>query len=155
MENNKIEFYIDELISKFTNEEITKKEFKDQLICLVNDKHISLKPTKKIIQNNVKIEGNPLVEIKNLTKQYKGRKQQAISNISFNIYPGQFHAFIGANGAGKTTTIKSIISAYSKYKYTGEIKINGYYNYTSEGKSLLGYIPEEAKFPKKCLPKHI
>jgi ABC-2 type transport system ATP-binding protein len=54
----------------------------------------------------------PILIVKNLTKKYFGRKKPAIDNICFNVYPGQFHAFIGANGAGKTTTIKSIIGAY-------------------------------------------
>jgi ABC-2 type transport system ATP-binding protein len=56
----------------------------------------------------------PVLFVRNLTKKYFGRKMPAINNISFNVYPGQFHAFIGANGAGKTTTIKAIIGAYSK-----------------------------------------
>jgi ABC-2 type transport system ATP-binding protein len=55
---------------------------------------------------------SPILVVKNLTKRYFGRKKPAIENISFNVYPGEFHVFIGANGAGKTTTIKSIIGAY-------------------------------------------
>lgn len=107
----------------FENKEIKKKEF---------DK--TLKPS---------------VIIKNLTKQYKGRKKPAVNDISFQIFPGQFHAFIGANGAGKTTTIKSIISAYSDKKYKGEIKILGHKNDSALAKKHIGYIPEKAIFPKK------
>lgn len=92
---------------------------------------------------------NPVVTIKNFTKHYKGRAQPAVEDINFNIYPGHFHAFIGANGAGKTTTIKSIIGAYSKYTMKGDITINGLKNDTPKAKQLIGYIPENAVFPKK------
>lgn len=92
---------------------------------------------------------NHLVEIKNVTKKYKGRSSPAINQISFKIYPGHFHVFIGANGAGKTTTIKSIIGAYSKYKMDGEILIKGLSNQKIESKKHIGYVPEAALFPKK------
>jgi ABC-2 type transport system ATP-binding protein len=60
------------------------------------------------------LKRKPILYVKNLTKHYFGRKAPAINNISFNVYPGEFHAFIGANGAGKTTTIKCLIGAYYK-----------------------------------------
>jgi len=61
-----------------------------------------------------KMEKKPILFVRNLTKRYFGKKTPTINKISFDVYPGEFHAFIGANGAGKTTTIKSIIGAYSK-----------------------------------------
>lgn len=116
-------------------------------------KQTSLEGSTTINTTRRSADSKPLVEISNLTKQYKGRKEPAIQNISFNIYPGDFHVFIGANGAGKTTTIKSIIGAYSSKKFNGEIKIGGYSNQTVEGKKLIGYIPEKAVFPKKMSTK--
>ena len=154
MKNTNIDKILDELISQLSNNEISKKDFKSQIIQMLNyEKEIDTRKTS-IKRHDVKISGEPIVSIENLTKHYKGRTNPAINNISFNIYPGQFHAFIGANGAGKTTTIKSIISAYSNKKYKGEIKINGCLNFTANGKSVLGYIPEEAKFPKKMSTKN-
>ncbi|MDR2461891.1 MAG: ABC transporter ATP-binding protein [Mycoplasmataceae bacterium] len=88
----------------------------------------------------------PVLFVRNLTKKYFGRKMPAINNISFNVYPGQFHAFIGANGAGKTTTIKAIIGAYSKW--SGTILINGVKNNKEIAKKMIGYIPENARFPE-------
>jgi ABC-2 type transport system ATP-binding protein len=58
-------------------------------------------------------EKKPILYVRNLTKKYFGRRLPAIKNIGFDVYPGEFHAFIGGNGAGKTTTIKSLIGAYS------------------------------------------
>lgn len=105
-------------------------------------------------QENIRLDitdtklADPIVTITNFTKRYKGRARAAVEDINFNIYPGHFHAFIGANGAGKTTTIKSIIGAYSKYTMKGKILINGQSNDTVKAKQLIGYIPENAVFPK-------
>lgn len=154
MKNTNIDKTLDELIAQLSNNEISKKDFKSQIIQMLNSEKENDTRKTNIKRHDVKISGEPIVSIENLTKHYKGRTNPAINNISFNIYPGQFHAFIGANGAGKTTTIKSIISAYSNKKYKGEIKINGCLNFTANGKSVLGYIPEEAKFPKKMSTKN-
>lgn len=62
-----------------------------------------------------------MIEIKNLTKSYNGKK--VIDNVSFKVNDGEIFAFIGHNGAGKTTTIKSIVGINNFDK--GEILING------------------------------
>ena len=46
-----------------------------------------------------------MLEIKNVTKTYKGGKKAA-ENVSIHVKPGDIYGFIGHNGAGKTTTIK-------------------------------------------------
>jgi ABC-2 type transport system ATP-binding protein len=73
--------------------------------------------THKYDERDIKVysqtKPEPILFVKNLTKKYLGKKKPAISAISFNVYPGEFHAFIGANGAGKTTTIKCLIGAYA------------------------------------------
>jgi ABC-2 type transport system ATP-binding protein len=80
-------------------------------------KHISSLITHKYFQADMKeyasLEKKPILFVRNLSKRYPFKKKAAVNHISFNVYPGEFHAFIGANGAGKTTTIKSIIGAYA------------------------------------------
>ncbi|WP_027124061.1 ABC transporter ATP-binding protein [Mycoplasmoides pirum] len=88
----------------------------------------------------------PILSVKNLTKKFGKKKKPAILDVTFNVYPGEFHAFIGGNGAGKTTTIKCIIGAYTKRE--GTILIDGISNIKPESKSKIGYIPEYTKFPK-------
>lgn len=99
-------------------------------------------------KKNILINYNePILEVINLKKQYKRKKQPAINNLNFKVYPGEFHAFVGANGAGKTTTIKSIIGSYSQF--SGSVLINGISNKDVESKSYIGYIPEVAHFPAR------
>lgn len=88
----------------------------------------------------------PILYVRNLTKYYKSKKTPTISALNFNVYPGEFHAFIGANGAGKTTTIKCLITSY--YNWSGTILINGKKNETEAAKKNIGYIPEKASFPE-------
>lgn len=106
---------------------------------------------KRNLEKDIKeyngLKRKPILFVKNLTKKYPFKPKPAINNISFSVYPGEFHAFIGANGAGKTTTIKSIIGAYANWN--GTILINGAANTTIEAKKELGYIPEIARFPEK------
>ncbi len=106
---------------------------------------------KKFLQEEIdeynKMDKKPILFVKNLTKIYSGKKDPAINKLSFNVYPGQFHAFIGGNGAGKTTTIKSLIGAY--FKWSGTVLIGGIRNDKEEAKLRIGYIPENAKFPEQ------
>ena len=63
-----------------------------------------------------------MIEIKNLTKSYNGKKK-AVDNASFTVGDGEIFAFIGHNGAGKTTTIKAIMGILDFD--SGDILING------------------------------
>lgn len=63
-----------------------------------------------------------MLQIKNLTKRYKGGKE-AVSNLSLEIQEGDIFGFIGHNGAGKTTTIKAVVGIIDFDE--GEIEIDG------------------------------
>lgn len=93
------------------------------------------------------MKDKPILYVRNLTKYYKAKKIPTIDALNFDVYPGEFHAFIGANGAGKTTTIKSLIGAY--YKWSGTILIDGKKNESEEAKQQICYIPEKANFPER------
>ncbi|MBQ6280085.1 MAG: ABC transporter ATP-binding protein [Mycoplasma sp.] len=93
------------------------------------------------------MKNKPILYVRNLTKYYKTKKIPTIDALNFDVYPGEFHAFIGANGAGKTTTIKSLIGAY--YKWSGTILIDGKINESEEAKRQICYIPEKANFPER------
>lgn len=62
-----------------------------------------------------------VIEVNNLTKEYKGKK--AIDDLTFEVYKGEILGLLGPNGSGKSTTINSIL-ALLKYQ-KGSIKIFG------------------------------
>ncbi len=62
-----------------------------------------------------------VIEIKNITKEYK--KKKAVDNLSFSVYEGEIVGLLGPNGSGKTTTINCMLSLLD-YK-SGSIKIFG------------------------------
>lgn len=63
-----------------------------------------------------------MLEIKNLTKTYKGGKA-AVADLSLTVEAGEICGFIGHNGAGKTTTIKCVMGILDFEK--GDIRIDG------------------------------
>ncbi|MBR7111187.1 MAG: ABC transporter ATP-binding protein [Clostridia bacterium] len=63
-----------------------------------------------------------MLQIKNLTKIYKGGKV-AVKNLSLEVESGDIYGFIGHNGAGKTTTLKCIAGIIDFEE--GEIKVCG------------------------------
>ena len=62
-----------------------------------------------------------VIEVKNLVKEYKGKK--AVDDLSFDVYEGEILGLLGPNGSGKSTTINSILSLLKYQK--GSIKIFG------------------------------
>lgn len=58
-----------------------------------------------------------MLQIKNLTKTYRGGKT-AINKVNLEIQDGEIFGFIGHNGAGKTTTIKCLVGIL---EYDGDI----------------------------------
>lgn len=82
-----------------------------------------------------------MLQIKNLTKQYKGGKV-AVSNLSLDIQAGDIYGFIGHNGAGKTTTIKAVVGIIDFDE--GEIRIDGesIRNNPINCKKKIAYIPD-------------
>lgn len=65
-------------------------------------------------------EGSYVLELRSITKEFPGVR--ALSNVHFNLKPGEVHVLLGENGAGKSTLIKIISGAHPKD--AGEILIN-------------------------------
>lgn len=83
-----------------------------------------------------------MLEIKNLSKTYKGSNKPAVNNISLSLKPGEIFGFLGLNGAGKSTTFKCITGIQSFDE--GSVTINGFdiIKDQLEAKQSLAYIPD-------------
>ena len=64
-----------------------------------------------------------MLEIKGVSKTYKGSHKKAIENVNLTIEEGDIYGFIGPNGAGKSTTIKCIVGIHNFEQ--GEILLDG------------------------------
>ena len=65
----------------------------------------------------------PLLEMKNITKEFPGVK--ALSNVNFQVAEGEIHGIVGENGAGKSTLMKVLSGVYPYGSYNGEIVLGG------------------------------
>ena len=63
----------------------------------------------------------PYLELKKISKRYGG--VAALTDVDFQVYPGEIHAVLGENGAGKSTLIK--IASGVTDPSEGELLIEG------------------------------
>lgn len=85
------------------------------------------------------------IELKNVTKEFKGFK---LDNISFDLPKGCILGLVGENGAGKSTTINLIMNALKSD--SGEISVMGVDNRSEDFAKLkedIGVVLDEAYFP--------
>ena len=61
------------------------------------------------------------IELRAISKAFAGIK--VVSNVSFDMRPGEVHALMGENGAGKSTLIKIMAGLYQPDE--GQIIVNG------------------------------
>lgn len=59
--------------------------------------------------------------VKEINKSFDGR--EALENISFDVYPGEFLSILGPSGCGKTTLLRILIGLLSPD--SGELVLNG------------------------------
>ena len=89
------------------------------------------------------------VEVKNLTKKYKGF---TLNNISFELPSGCILGLIGENGAGKSTTIRSILGMTKPD--SGSINVLGQ-SISASLKEDIGIVLDEVGIPASLNIKDI
>ena len=69
---------------------------------------------------------NKLLSIKNLNKVYYSKKDEieAIKDITFDIYEGEFVSIVGPSGCGKSTLLNILTNMDTKTKGTIELNKN-------------------------------
>lgn len=92
---------------------------------------------------------NEPVMVKQLSVAY--RKNEVLSDVSFQVQPGTLTSIIGPNGAGKSTLIKSLLEL--ELKTGGEVRFFGQ-SYQLVKKKI-GYVPQRGSvdwdFPTNAL----
>ena len=85
----------------------------------------------------------PIIEIRELTKFYKGNDEPAIDSISLDIYRDEIFGLLGPNGAGKTTTISILCGLFPPT--SGSVTISGFdiRNNSGQVKRIIGVVPQD------------
>ncbi len=92
-----------------------------------------------------------MLDVSHVTKRYG--KLTACNDVSFHLEPGSVTVLLGPNGAGKSTLMKAIIGFL---RYSGDIRVVGLDNKTSEARRVLGYIPElPSLYPNLTVSEHM
>jgi ABC-type Mn2+/Zn2+ transport system ATPase subunit len=92
--------------------------------------------------NTELIENQNILSLSGVTLGYPG--VIALSNISFEVKPGEFIGVVGPNGSGKSTLLKGILGLIPVQ--AGEIRFNGYnHNQLKLIRKRLGYVPQKNK----------
>ena len=88
------------------------------------------------------ITASPLVSVKNLTVQFIGnRKASALSDISFDLQPGQVLGLLGESGSGKSVTLRTLLRLHPARttRVEGSIKVDGCDVLGLRGRALEAY----------------
>src|ERR1044072_3801788 len=64
-----------------------------------------------------------MLAARHITKRFPG--VPALSDVSFDLKPGEIHALCGENGAGKSTLIKLLSGLHPHGSYEGELEVAG------------------------------
>ncbi|MEZ4711408.1 MAG: sugar ABC transporter ATP-binding protein [Caldilineaceae bacterium] len=63
----------------------------------------------------------PILEFRHISKRYGGAT--ALSDVDFDLLPGEVHGLVGENGAGKSTMMKLLAGVFDDY--SGELILHG------------------------------
>jgi len=90
------------------------------------------------------------IEFTGVSKIYKRwfseERVEALSNVSFEVIPGEVCAFLGPNGAGKTTSIGILMGFH--FANAGTVRVLGYEPGDVRAKEQIGFLPENFAFYK-------
>lgn len=83
-------------------------------------------------------------ELKKTYRGKRGKKVEALRNLSLDVVPGEVFGFLGPNGAGKSTTIKILLGLIRPSE--GEARLFGTTVGDPVARRRVGYLPENPAF---------
>ena len=84
----------------------------------------------------------PIIEIRELTKRYKGSDEPAINAISLDIYKNEIFGLLGPNGAGKTATISILCGLFPPTRGSVQIDELDTHADINKIKQVIGVVPQ-------------
>ncbi len=84
-----------------------------------------------------------IIEIRDLTKIYKGNDEPAIDGISLNIFQNEIFGLLGPNGAGKTTTISILCGLFPPTRGDVHIDSMDIRSDLDKIKHVIGVVPQD------------
>ncbi len=91
------------------------------------------------------VAGRGRVEFQNVTFQYPGAEEPALSDVSFTALPGQVTAIIGGTGSGKSTVAGLVPRFYDVHR--GRLLVDGVdvrEMPQADLRARIGYVPQKA-----------
>ena len=96
------------------------------------------------------------IEFRNVSFRYPGAVKDALSGITFTVYPGQTAAIIGSTGSGKTSILNLIPRLYDTSE--GSVLVDGFDVKDFKLNDLrqrLGYVPQKSMLFSMSIAENI
>lgn len=94
-------------------------------------------------------EGDWMVQCHDLSVQYPGAVESALTNFTYRFLPGRTYCIVGPSGAGKSTLLKLLLGI--KAPTSGEIV----YNASLAKSSGIGYMPQAVELMSASIAENI
>jgi putative ABC transport system ATP-binding protein len=123
-----------------------EEDYHGDLELLLSDIREKVETNKQKSGKNQKENGNVLISINNISKEYKVGKEtvKALKEVSLDIYEGEILALVGPSGSGKSTLLHLIGGLDTPD--TGEISFGEIALHTLKDKALSSYRNETIGF---------
>ncbi|NJO52108.1 MAG: ABC transporter ATP-binding protein, partial [Leptolyngbyaceae cyanobacterium RM2_2_4] len=95
------------------------------------------------------------VELRHVSFQYEGAKEQALNQVSLTLRKGESIAFIGKSGAGKTTLVDVILGLLPPQSGDIQVDQQSIYSDLRGWQNLIGYIPQSIFLIDDTLERNI
>ena len=126
----------------------------------------SLSRIREVLSTDIKIQdgkgvsvsSNDIgkIEFRNVSFRYPGAVNDALSGITFTVYPGQTAAIIGSTGSGKTSILNLIPRLYDTSE--GSVLVDGFDVRDFKLNDLrqrLGYVPQKSMLFSMSIAENI
>jgi ABC-2 type transport system ATP-binding protein len=90
---------------------------------------------------------HPPIVVEQLTRRYGQRR--GVTDLSFQVEPGEVFGFLGPNGAGKSTTIRLLMGLIKPTAGSARIFGHDCWSEAPAAKSYVGYLPGEIHLPDR------